>query len=944
MIKFFRYFSLAAVAAIMAILIAQPASALSGSDWKPGRIIDDAIFYNKASMTVDQVQQFLNAKVPSCDRWGTEPYGGTTRAAYSTSRGYPPPFTCLKDYQENPTTHENNLEGRSVPAGAKSAAQIIWEAAQDYNINPQALIVLLQKEQGLVLDEWPWPIQYRSATGYGCPDTAACDSQYYGFYNQVHSAAWQFRRYATFPNNYNHIAGQNNNVRYSPNAACGSSTVFIENTATAGLYNYTPYQPNASALANLYGTGDSCGAYGNRNFWRDFNSWFGTSLADGFAVAISDDPNDLRQWVIYGSIKQHIPDSQTKIAWGLQNSSLITMTAAQLNAISTGPSLDRLMRVNGGPDVYFVDAGKHYKVPWSSMLATWNFNSVTISSVSPGLFNNTADGGTLTTSVKDPNTTDIYMLDGRNGSGQTTLRKYQSDTVRQAWEGDGAPYTVVSTDYWDVINDAIGSALTNTKITYQGSEYQVVSGMRLSQPASVAPLYPGVAQSVSPETFNRLVAIGTAGYMVRASSSPDVYIVDGGQKHHVLWPDLMTAWTAPGASPAIVNNAYVSLIPAGSDIDTFLSDAASQLYVLSGGSKLPVPSSLDTAYRNADSVYSASTTLMNLFSSGGQVTGFIKSATEPQVYLLDNSGNRRHIEWADKVTLYGGYQTGITVLPAGIVNSFTNTAASPLVHVSDGTTEYVMEAGKKWTVNTTVKTAWGLNTPQTYTDGTLDRFTTGGAMGSTMRDSSGGYYIMMGGAAYITYDPNIGQVWSLTSATVRDVALPRSLVSLNMLTRYVKSNNGDNRLFVINNGLWYNLTAAWQANFGVSSQPTANINPSYAPNTISDWNSFVVKNGAGDHFVIDGAGKRTVPNATIRNQWTNNGAITVPTVSDGFLTLLPTRGIIERSIKGSAPAVYLFENNTKRHILSPTTYNQLYAPFVQVTDQLINAIPNGSDI
>ena len=36
-----------------------------------------------------------------------------------------------------------------------------------------------------------------------------------------------------------------------------------------------PYRPNAAALANLYGTGDACSAYGNRNFWRYFNDWFG---------------------------------------------------------------------------------------------------------------------------------------------------------------------------------------------------------------------------------------------------------------------------------------------------------------------------------------------------------------------------------------------------------------------------------------------------------------------------------------------------------------------------------------------------------------------------------------------------------------------------------------------------------------------------------------------
>ena len=50
--------------------------------------------------------------------------------------------------------------------------------------------------------------------------------------------------------------------------------MFIQNQATAGLYNYTPYQPNAAALAAGYG-GDACSAYGNRNFWNDFTDWFG---------------------------------------------------------------------------------------------------------------------------------------------------------------------------------------------------------------------------------------------------------------------------------------------------------------------------------------------------------------------------------------------------------------------------------------------------------------------------------------------------------------------------------------------------------------------------------------------------------------------------------------------------------------------------------------------
>ncbi len=271
-------------------------SALSGSSFQAGNIIDDIVFYNSDTMGVTLIQSFLEDMLNNptqkpdgvkgaCDTNGSKPseFGGGTRAQYAASNPndsvHDPPYICLNQYYENTTTKANNLRGRPIPAGAKSAAQIIYDVAQSQSINPKVLLVLLQKEQIIVTDDWPVEIQYRSATGYGCPDTAACDSQYYGFYNQVYRAAWQFNLYKANPNSYTHRAGVNNNVRFSPIASCGTSSVFIENQATASLYNYTPYQPNQAALNNLYGLGDGCSAYGNRNFWRLYTDWFGSTHA-----------------------------------------------------------------------------------------------------------------------------------------------------------------------------------------------------------------------------------------------------------------------------------------------------------------------------------------------------------------------------------------------------------------------------------------------------------------------------------------------------------------------------------------------------------------------------------------------------------------------------------------------------------------------------------------
>lgn len=346
--------SLGIFAALTLILIPLQTSALSGADWNAGRIIDDSVFYNKSSMSVQQIQDFLNAKVPNCDRNGTKPseYGGGTRAQYGASQGAPAPYTCLKDYHENPTTHENNLEGRGIPSGGISAAQIIYDAAQQYNINPQALIVLLQKEQTIVTDEWPFPVQYRSAAGYGCPDSTpgVCNSSYHGFYNQVHKAAWQFRVYANNPNGYNHVANQNNNIRYNPSASCGTSSVFIQNQATASLYNYTPYQPNATALSNIYGSqDDGCGAYGNRNFWRTFTDWFGSTYGVAYAASYYSQS-------AYPTLKQ---GEQATITIRYKNEGNLTW----YDTSASGPSTYPVVLAASNP----VNRGSEFSTPaWSS--------------------------------------------------------------------------------------------------------------------------------------------------------------------------------------------------------------------------------------------------------------------------------------------------------------------------------------------------------------------------------------------------------------------------------------------------------------------------------------------------------------------------------------------------------------------------------------------------
>ena len=242
-----------------------------GRQFNPGNIISDEEFFRAGTMTAEQIQAFFDNRAPDC-RSG---------------------FVCLNEYRETTFDREatvlcNAYQGREN----ETAAEIVAKVSEACGVAAEVLIVLIQKEQGLVTHPSPNQARYDRATGYACPDTAPCDARFFGFYNQVYNAAKQFKRYANPPGTSRFFTwfpvGRESQVRWHPNRACGTTPVTIANQATAGLYYYTPYAPNAAAMTNLTGTGDSCSAYGNRNFWRLYNYWFSTTKEFGTYLTTRD--------------------------------------------------------------------------------------------------------------------------------------------------------------------------------------------------------------------------------------------------------------------------------------------------------------------------------------------------------------------------------------------------------------------------------------------------------------------------------------------------------------------------------------------------------------------------------------------------------------------------------------------------------------------------------
>ncbi len=248
----------ATIAGVVGGVVPAPADAAVASQFEPGNLISDAVFYDGRGISEAAIQSLLDEKGAGC-----RPNGD---------------LACLKDVRVSIVASPADAYCGTIAAESNvSAAHVFAVVGAACGINPAALVVLTEKEQSLVTRSTPTTWSYRFATGFGCPDSAPCSDVTSGFYLQVYYAAKQFERYRLSPTSYRHQPRAWNNVLYHTNSACGTRSVYIENYATAGLYNYTPYTPNAAALGNLYGTGDGCSSYGNRNFWRIFTDWFGSS-------------------------------------------------------------------------------------------------------------------------------------------------------------------------------------------------------------------------------------------------------------------------------------------------------------------------------------------------------------------------------------------------------------------------------------------------------------------------------------------------------------------------------------------------------------------------------------------------------------------------------------------------------------------------------------------
>ncbi|WP_455133374.1 hypothetical protein [Microbacterium aurum] len=255
--------------------------------FNPENIISDALFYDGNAMSAAEIQSFLDSKIGACSNGkclNVLTAGISSRAAVTSQ-----------------TT--GNLICSAIQGGTMRVSELIYRVQVACGISAKVILVTLQKEQGLTTSTAPSDWNLSAAMGASCPDTAPCDPAFAGVGPQILKGTQQLKTYKAA--NFAKQPGVNY-IGYSPTASCGGTNLNIQNYATAALYNYTPYQPNAAALAAGYGLGDGCSSYGNRNFYNYYTQWFGSTQGvdtshspfGGYNLVVSRGQVTVQGWAI----------------------------------------------------------------------------------------------------------------------------------------------------------------------------------------------------------------------------------------------------------------------------------------------------------------------------------------------------------------------------------------------------------------------------------------------------------------------------------------------------------------------------------------------------------------------------------------------------------------------------------------------------------------------
>jgi len=344
-------------------------------------IISDALFYDSNAMSAAEIQSFLDAKIGACQN-------GKCLNVLTTG-------ISSRGAVVSQTT--GNLICSAIQGGSMRVSELIYRVQAACGISAKVILTTLQKEQGLTTSSAPSDWNLTAAMGASCPDTAPCDPAFAGVGPQILKGTQQLKTYKAA--NFAKQPGVNY-IAWSPTASCGGTNLNIQNYATAALYNYTPYQPNAAALAAGYGLGDGCSSYGNRNFYNYYTQWFGSTQSSGGYVVRSATSGSA--YLIAQGTRYKFPTDERAVQFTWIGTAR-TMSDADIAAFTDGGEAPRAVRTTTG-NLYVLDSGTKVRIASCDIAADYGWNCQTLPLLTQGQVDVYGDNGWLERVVRTSST------------------------------------------------------------------------------------------------------------------------------------------------------------------------------------------------------------------------------------------------------------------------------------------------------------------------------------------------------------------------------------------------------------------------------------------------------------------------------------------------------------------------------------------------------------
>lgn len=837
-------------------------------------LMSDSVFYDGAAMTAAEIQAFLDAKIGACRNGkclNVLTAGISSRTAvYSQSTG--------------------NLICSAIQGGSMPVSELIYRVQVACGISAKVILVTLQKEQGLTTSKEPSDWNLKAAMGASCPDTAPCDPAFAGVGPQILKGTQQLKTYKAA--NFAKQPGVNF-IGYSPNAACGGTNLNIQNYATAALYNYTPYQPNAAALAAGYGLGDGCSSYGNRNFYNYFTAWFGST--QGEALQLLQVSGTSNRYLVSGGSRWSLstPELAAQFAWiaGVRE-----VSATELNAYADKGEAERGIRTRSGI-VYVLDSGQRLRVHDIYQLGDigWDYGELPVADDAQAA--RYPDGGYLER---------VVTAGGASWLVQGGARREVVDLGVLPRYGIPAVATRVSAAFF------AGYPVT-APVTTAGVYRDATHPYRLQTEAGVY----GVPDAASGTSVARMARELTAESfaLLPASTTMPTRLTSGGRSY-VMGED---GWLEVSSSDYPSTLAFTTL-PAGaaSGIPTigrvtgphFIRERSdSQVYLVSWGTLQAVSAAEQAWITRTYGVSSRVWTVLDGVVGDGISADGIVRTTAGVVYLLDGPRAYRFRDCA-QVADWGGSCTASPVITSSELGKYAIAGTlSALVRVPTGTIWLPQSGQMRQVIDPAILARYGIpSTTTSVSSATAARLPVGVpvlAAGVYSDGSSARLLVTAQGQYSLTPEQSTGVM-----ATARKLT-SASFAMLPVTAPLASRIRSDGRSFVLTQEGWLEVPSA---TYGGDAMFTSLPSQAYTGIPIAGNETrphFIRDAGTGQEFLVSGGAIQVVGGQAERAAITARYGVPAkvwPIVAGGVAGVAVSYDLV---IKSEAGEVFLMDGNTR---------------------------------